>query len=531
MQVDSTGDIINISNGGGSGSFSLTQGTNIALSPNPWTGGSATISASGSTAPGVYNIMNYIDPAIVTAMLTPSGSLTDVGGAINTAITSLLAGSQTGITLYFPAATYNCGSTIVIDMSGGGKVLNLIGDGAGNTVIRSKVSSGGTGLSVTGPAYNANNEQWTMSGFTLTGNGIGSNQTALHFVSLQFMALESVTIQNFATVGTIQDIVGGTWTRVVQFNNANGITFSQATQSPVNELVFIECHVEGNTQFGYNFIQSANIQFIGGSLEFMGTNGSPALYGIQAGNVLNGSYSLNILGLHCETSCMPAFIILNGSTFQPMLCNVDGCDFYQNPGGVDGGFVTNMVSVVNPGSGTSFTVNVTKCAFGGFGYTPNASRAVVLTTGSDITLNLSGNNYANSVEIPNSGVLFSQDGIISATTATTTISNSLQVNSNLFCGNIQSFAGRVVLNTGVQLAVQSGANALAGVATLTSGSVVVATTATPGTSNGFILLTAQDSSGSTTPPYVSAVTPGVNFTIASTGGGSGKVAWLIIYTV
>lgn len=416
---------------------------------------------STSVVPGIINVLTYFSDTVVSALLSPSGYSGDCSSIINSVIAGVISnGPSKGATIHFPACTYNCFSSIVVNTSNSQQVINLVGDGAGNTVLNFTITTG-VGLDIIGPPYNGDFEEFTLRDICL----VGSRGTSygLNLTSLQFINIIRVQIRNFAFTGIWQDIVGGTIINFLQQGNASGLLTRQqpggSGQSPANEMTFIDCHAFGQS-FAYNFTQAANIQFIGGSIENHGTGGAPALYGIQAGNVLNGLWSLSITGMHFETSFAPAYIILNGSTFQPVICNIDGCDFYQNPGGVGGVFMQNMISVVNPSGGTLFTVNVTKCGFGGYLYTPSSSRLSILQTGPNITLNLSGNLYMYPVEIPVGGG-YQQDGIIKSNSIQTTISNNLQVNGAIYSSNMQLFGGLIANNSTLQsLSVKKNAEVL-----------------------------------------------------------------------
>jgi len=96
-------------------------------------------------------------------------------------------------------------------------------------------------------------------------------------------------------------------------------------------------------------------------------------------------------------------------------------------------------------------------------------------------------------------------------------------------GNLTATGGDVIIGTaGKGLQVKTGANAKAGIGTLSSGTATVATTAV--TANSLIFVTDVDATiGNTGYLAVSSKTAGVGFTVASSfGTDAGTFNWMIV---
>lgn len=506
MQIDSNGDIIAIVNGSGGG------------------GGTG-------TSPLIY-VTDQMPTNISAAILSGTGYSGDVSSYIQAAIT-LANTHSNGATVYFPGGNYNVGNTLNLSPSSTGKVVNFKGDGSGNTILTCKVSNG-TLLTCTWPIVGNWIEGLIIEGMTFVNAG-SSNATCMAINGAQWIGVIDVAISAFTNGGTFENIVGGTFNRLLLANNHAGLSFLQpgggAGVTTPNEISFIDCHGTGGAGYFFQFHNCANIIFLGGSMEeFNDVAGSPLQF---LNGVVYGTMVCYVSGVHFETNQAISNILITGSTFLPMIYTITGCDFFQNGGVSSPGIVTNHINITNPSSGAQMTVNVSHNGFGGFSYTPNAGRLNIVTAGPSITVNTFANNYAYAVEIPFSGNTTTMDGTLNLNQATqslsvggTILAPTSVTTGSVFCSGVQSFNGDIMTSVaGFGLKVAEGTNGKQGVVTLTGGAANIVCTSVTSTSR--IFLTAQDSN-SVGALRVNTITPGSGFSIASSGGTDhGVVAYQI----
>jgi hypothetical protein len=245
--------------------------------------------------------------------------------------------SSVGGTLWFPAGNYLItGSGVTLDLSAiidnQNIHVQICGSGSGATQIF--YNGSGTALTIKGGAPSSLNTYFKMEDLRLLGVSTMNNSVGIQLLLCSGVIMRNVVSRVFGTGMNATDVLQSAFYDCAFSANGGGVNMNYGSFSPPNAILFSNCEIVSNTNFGALFGNPSTVTFIGGAVQGNGLTGTATdRYGIAVitnnGGALNGALAASFFGVYFENNAFRADIWFQcgNNSDGPTALTCVGCTF------------------------------------------------------------------------------------------------------------------------------------------------------------------------------------------------------------